>query len=232
MGKFVPLIGTLTGKVGAMVIDKTGRTRLHAPGPNRTPIGVKNAFSVMAKSWPFSSTEYKSLVSDAPGVARGIGYLTGRAYRAYELAPVVVEGIDVDAKGIVPYRLSNLPGEFGEGIQLFPFTVVAACGAGGVTVTVSFTTLPTVKAGTWEMALLIVSNTGLVAGTIDSGLAGAVVVDGTPGGSDVVGVDTRLTTAGTEGFYSLFGAIIAADSETSLPICLGFFSGCVENAGT
>jgi hypothetical protein len=228
MGQFVPLIGTLRGKVGAMVIDKTGRTRLHAPGPNRTPQGVKNAFSVLAKSWPFSTSDYKSMVSDAPSVARGIGYLTGRAYRAYQLAAKVAPETGIDAKGILPYRLSNLPGEFGEGIQLSPFTVAMTIGAGGLEVAATFETLPVVQDNSWEMAVLILDSAGLVAGTIGAGLAGAAMFAGTPVTSTVTATDTRLTTGGTVGLYVVFVAIAAIDAVTALPICLGYCSGVVE----
>lgn len=228
MGQFVPLIGTLRGKIGAMVVDKSGRTRLHAPGPNRTPIGVKNAFSVLAKSWPYSSTEYKDLVSNAPSVARGIGYLTGRAYRAYQLAPTAVASVQVDGQGIVPYRLSNLPGEFGEGQQLAPFTPVLSVTAGGVSIACTFTTLPEVQADSWQMAVLILKNTATVAGTIDDQTPGAVLIDADAAVATVTGVDDRLDTGGDTGFYTVFAAIIAASDETGLPVCHGFCSGVVE----
>jgi hypothetical protein len=228
MGKFTPLIGTLSGKIGAMVIDKTGRTRLHAPGPNRTPQGVKNAFAVLAKSWPYSTTGYKALVSDAPGVARGIGYLTGRAYRAYQLAAVVADEIGVDGAGITPYRLSNLSGEFGEGIQLAPFVPTATVDAGGLDITITFGTLPVVQDDSWTIAMLCLSSSGLIAGTIDAEIPGAEILEGTEATPAVTATYTRLTTASAEGMYVFFGAVIAADAVTTLPVCLGFFSGAVE----
>ena len=228
MGSFTPLIGTLRGKIGAIVIDKTGRTRLHAPGPNRTPAGVKNAFSVLAKSWPYSTVAYKSLVSDAPSVARGIGFLTGRAYRAYELAAKVADESQVDGAGIIPYRLSNLPGEFGENQQLSPFTIDISIAAGGVTCVATFTTLPVVQADSWQMAILTLSSAGLIAGTVSAEIAGADVVDATPATFTVTGVDDRIDSGGTAGMYVVFGAIIAADPITTLPVCHGFFSGAAE----
>ena len=228
MGKFTPLIGTLSGKIGAMVIDKTGRTRLHAPGPNRTPIGVKNAFAVLAKSWPYSTTAYKGLVSDAPGVARGIGYLTGRAYRAYQLAAVVAGEIGVDGAGITPYRLSNLPGEFGEGIQLAPFTPAVVLDAGGLDVTITFGVMPGVQDGSWSIAMLVLSSAGLIAGTIDADIPGAEILEGTEASPALTATYTRLNTSSTEGMYVYFGAVLAADAVTTMPVCLGFFSGAVE----
>ena len=228
MGQFIPLIGTLRGKVGAMVIDKSGRTRLHAPGPNRTPAGVKNAFSVLAKSWPYSSTEFKNLVSNAPSVARGIGYLTGRAYRAYQLAPAGVASIQVDGAGIVPYRLSNLPGEFGEGQQLAPFTPSFTVAAGGLSIACVFGVLPTVQSDSWQMAVLILKATDTIAGTIAPGVPGAVLVDADAASVTVTGVDDRLTTSSPVGFYVVFFAVIAASEETGLPVCHGFCSGLVQ----
>jgi len=228
MGQFVPLIGTLRGKIGAMVVDKTGRTRLHSPGPNRTPIGVKNAFKVLARSWPYSSVAFKSMVSDAPGIARGIGFLTGRAYRAYQWAPKVAKELAVDDKGIVPYRLSNLPGEFGEGQQLAPFVPTVTIASGGISLIATFGEIPTVQEDSWEMAVLILNSTMLLEGTIDSNLPGAALYDGTPVSDVVTAIDNRLTTTSTAGMYVIFVAIIAADATTGLPVCHGFFSGAVE----
>lgn len=225
MGTFVPLIGTLRGKIGAIVIDKTGRTRLHAPGPNRTPALVKKAFSVLAKQWPFSSTVYKGVVSNAPNVSKGIGYLTGRAYRAAAIAAEVADAMTTDAKGILPYRLSNLQGEFGEGIQLSPCVWGAEIAAGGTEIHATFDASVTIQAASARLAILLVSCEQMALGLTDNALAGVIVATPTDTNPVFTYDDTRLTTASTPGTYAIFCALYANDAVTLEPIVLSFGSG-------
>jgi len=129
MAKFTPLIGTVTGKIGGLVVGANRTVRMFTKAANRTPEPVKTIFSQLAAAWPSGEMAAKQIIMKSPGVSNGVAILTRSTYQIYNLL-----GLDIHAGGVssasqvlngvkygtLPGRLFNLPGEFGEDIVRFP----------------------------------------------------------------------------------------------------------------
>jgi len=134
MAKFTPLIGTVTGKIGGLVVGANRTVRMFTKAANRTPAAVKTIFSELAGAWPTGEMAAKQLIMKSPGVSNGVMILTRGTYQVYnrlgldihaggvESASHIVNGVRY---GTLPDRLVNLPGEFGEDIVRFPLVYQA-----------------------------------------------------------------------------------------------------------
>jgi len=134
MAKFTPLIGTVTGKIGGLVVGANHTVRMFTKAANRTPAAVKTIFSQLSGAWPSGQMAAKQLIMKSPGVSNGVAILTRGTYQVYNLL-----GLDIHAGGVpsaanvingikfgtLPERLFNLPGEFGEDIVRFPLVYQA-----------------------------------------------------------------------------------------------------------
>jgi len=134
MAKFTPLIGTVTGKIGGLVVGANRTVRMFTKAANRTPAAVKTIFSQLSGAWPSGQMAAKQLIMKSPGVSNGVAILTRATYQLYNLL-----GLDIHAGGVpsaanvingvkfgtLPERLFNLPGEFGEDIVRFPLVYQA-----------------------------------------------------------------------------------------------------------
>lgn len=123
MAKFTPLIGSITGKIGGMVIGSNRTVRMFVKAANRTPTAFKTIFAQLAGAWPLSEVEAKTLVMKSPGVANGVKIVTRSSGMLYKLMPAT-PGSPGDNNvqncvkyGPMPDRMVNLPGEFGELVQ-------------------------------------------------------------------------------------------------------------------
>jgi len=119
MAKQIPMTCKLQGKVGGLIYAKNGNVRVSNPGANRTPAAFKRLFSLLAQSWPYGSTEFKNLVQNSPGVYNGVSVLTAATAGVYAFLTGTAANLSAAAqvmKGILPDRLENLPGDFGEDI--------------------------------------------------------------------------------------------------------------------
>jgi len=123
MAKFTPLIGSITGKIGGMVIGRNRTVRLFVKAANRTPHAFKTIFAQLAAAWPFGEVEAKSLIMKSPGVANGVKIVTRSSGVLYNLIPDTPSSAGTstivnNAKyGPMPDRLLDLPGEFAELVQ-------------------------------------------------------------------------------------------------------------------
>ena len=132
MAKFTPLIGTVTGKIGGLVIGHNRTVRQFKKTPNRAPVTFKTIFAHLAASWPRGEVAAKTIVMRSPGVANGVKFMTRASGILHNLIPIspaspgnstVLNGTKY---GPMPDRLVDLPGEFGEQIQRGRLAYVAA----------------------------------------------------------------------------------------------------------
>jgi len=94
MAKFTALIGTVTGKIGGLVVGANRTVRMFTKAANRTPSAVKTIFSQLAGAWPTGEMAAKQLIMKSPGVSNGVMMLTRGTYQIYNLP-----GLDIYAGG-------------------------------------------------------------------------------------------------------------------------------------
>lgn len=113
MGKYIPLLIALRGRLGAWVYAKDNTVRAYVPTQQGGDRPAQCAFAALAKQWPYSDALYKDTCAAIPRRGQADGGLTRQVPFLCNAASIEGEWSVINGESLLSDRLAELAGKFG-----------------------------------------------------------------------------------------------------------------------